>query len=920
VIESFNGRMRDELLNQHWWRSIDEARRAAAAYREDYNRVRPHSRLGIQTPEQFASALRSLETLTAFVSELGSRSTLMDHLRMSLSRRTRAGARAVSALLTAAMVLLASRAGAQELLSPQPSSPETDGYVYAMSRVGDTLYIGGGFGLVGPCTGQGALVSLDEGRPAAIYPKVAGIVRAVVSDDGGGWFIGGDFVGVGGQPRAHLAHILSDGTVSPWAPNPDSTVRALLWSEGHLYVGGDFSHIAGTERHGVARFDLPFWRLSRWNPDVDGGVYAMVVHDRSVYLGGRFSSVGGAARGNLAEVDQGFGRLGDWNPDADREVDALAEHGDAIYAGGLFRTIAGADHPQLVALDRATGSAQPRRWRLQRIPDVPEFDSGPYVGVLVVHRDRLYIGGSFTHVDSIARGGVAAIDLHTQDVTDWDAHLINNDAPSPYCFALAIRDGVVYVGGRFVRVGPAVQRLYVAAVDEAKGDLLPWYPKANGFVRALTADAHAIYVGGEFSSLWSWQPRNNLAALDTHTGEVLPWNPNVNAAVGHMVVSGNTMYIGGAFDHVGGQPRLQIAALELTSGSPTAWNPGVTGYTSQAVWSMAMRRGTLFVGGWFYAMGGQPRENLAAVDSATGVVTDWNPGADDIVQAMATRGDTLFAGGWFEQIAGETRHLIAAFDTRSGNLYSWQTQPITGHIEALAVGDRALYVAGTLHSVGDALREGLAALDFRSAWVLPWRADAPDRAVTLAVSHGVVYAGGWFSSVGGQERHGAAAIDSETGEVLPWDPQAKAQAPGFPVIASLLPWDNTIYLGGEYEGVGLTPSNGLTWLSDAGTIVHPPYVSVPSEPGAGHRLLVELVPNPARNHATLRYSLPSPSPVSLAIFDLQGRRVASILSGESQSAGDHEVQVRTESWPAGSYFYRLEASGQSAMEKLLVIR
>jgi putative transposase len=61
AIESFNGRMRDELLNQHWWRTLKEARGAVAAYREDYNRVRPHSTLGNRTPEEFAATLRSLD-------------------------------------------------------------------------------------------------------------------------------------------------------------------------------------------------------------------------------------------------------------------------------------------------------------------------------------------------------------------------------------------------------------------------------------------------------------------------------------------------------------------------------------------------------------------------------------------------------------------------------------------------------------------------------------------------------------------------------------------------------------------------------------------------------------------------------------------------------------------------------------------
>jgi putative transposase len=58
-VESYNGKMRDELLNQHWWRTLDEARRAVANYVEDYNCVRPHSTLDDQTPIEFVAAQRS---------------------------------------------------------------------------------------------------------------------------------------------------------------------------------------------------------------------------------------------------------------------------------------------------------------------------------------------------------------------------------------------------------------------------------------------------------------------------------------------------------------------------------------------------------------------------------------------------------------------------------------------------------------------------------------------------------------------------------------------------------------------------------------------------------------------------------------------------------------------------------------------
>lgn len=53
-IESFNGRFRDECLNQHVFHSLDEARDLIEAWRDDYNRVRPHSSLENLTPETFA--------------------------------------------------------------------------------------------------------------------------------------------------------------------------------------------------------------------------------------------------------------------------------------------------------------------------------------------------------------------------------------------------------------------------------------------------------------------------------------------------------------------------------------------------------------------------------------------------------------------------------------------------------------------------------------------------------------------------------------------------------------------------------------------------------------------------------------------------------------------------------------------------
>ncbi|MDQ4040422.1 MAG: delta-60 repeat domain-containing protein, partial [Actinomycetota bacterium] len=155
------------------------------------------------------------------------------------------------------MLCLAPAATASALPPEAPAAGAytTDGPVQALAHAAGRTYIGGAFTRVGRRTGSGVLLS-----PAGAtepFPEVAGgDVHAAVSDENGGWYIGGTFTAVGGQPHVSLAHVLADGTVDPGF-NPAVTdsgglpapVYALALSrpqadgERFLYVGGEFSRI-----------------------------------------------------------------------------------------------------------------------------------------------------------------------------------------------------------------------------------------------------------------------------------------------------------------------------------------------------------------------------------------------------------------------------------------------------------------------------------------------------------------------------------------------------------------------------------------------------------------------------------------------------------------------------------------------------
>lgn len=68
-VESFNGKFRDECLNESWFVSLEHAKAALSTWRRDYNEVRPHSSLAQLTPSAFAARLREYGSLQTHPSD-----------------------------------------------------------------------------------------------------------------------------------------------------------------------------------------------------------------------------------------------------------------------------------------------------------------------------------------------------------------------------------------------------------------------------------------------------------------------------------------------------------------------------------------------------------------------------------------------------------------------------------------------------------------------------------------------------------------------------------------------------------------------------------------------------------------------------------------------------------------------------------
>lgn len=794
-----------------------------------------------------------------------------------------------------------------------------NGNVLGIARSGNTLYIAGSFRSVGDNSGGFAPLDARTGQALGPFPKVAGSVYAIAPDGSGGWYLGGEFTGVGGQPRACLAQVRADGSVTDWNPGVSGSpgyidppgVHAIAVSNGRVFVGGAFRNIGGLPHRNLACVDAKTGAALNWDMDTNDGdarVYALASHDSTVFVGGWFSSLAGQPRYCLAAVDESNGALNAWQPDPDNSVWALIPRGDTLLVAGAFGWIGGGPRTFLAAVNVRTAQLLP----LDAHPDwvYLEYAPAPSIRSMALAGDTLYVGGDFTQIGGRALPTLAALNVATGQAFEWTPATLGfpaSGSPPDICYAIAVTSGTVYAGGSWDFAG-GLSRPSAAGLDRVTGEVTAWNPRPDLPIDALAVKGDTVYAGGEFSLLGEWTHRAGLAAIDLSTGRVKPWNPNPNGGLVTAVATrGDRVFVSGDFTSIGGdpQPRNNVAALDTLGGLATGWNPGANGLVSV----FAVTGDTLYAGGEFSEVGGLPRSHLAAISATSGEVLGWDPNADLPVLAMSTGEGVIYVGGLFDQIGGRPRGGIAAVDAVTGALSPWDPGTDNNTVDALLFSGGKLYVGGGFGMIGGQPRNAIAALDPASGLALPWNPQIagwgePARVRAFALADSQLCIGGSFSGIGGQSRVCLAAVDTATGLATDWDPGLDG------LVWSLATSGSTTFVGGGFARAGGIPADGLAAFFS-------PRKPLPAPTAFA---LARSVPNPARSTATFQFSLPEAAITTLSVYDLQGRRAHLVLDHVLQTAGPHAVPLRLDGWTAGVYFCRLEAGGRSATRKMVVVQ
>lgn len=792
----------------------------------------------------------------------------------------------------------------------------TDGRVDAITVSGGRIYIGGSFTRVAPIVGSAALLDAGTGAPIGAYARVNGQVLAAVGDGSGGWFIGGGFTSVRGTARNNLAHLDAAGNLTSWNPGANGVVRSLAY-DGTVFVGGEFSTLGGQPRAYLGAVNAGAGNATGWNPGANGTVYSLLVNGSTIYAGGNYTMIGGQARSCIAALGTLSGVPTSWNPNANNVVAAMSLRGNTLYAGGYFTEVGGQPRNYIVGIDVATGS--PTAWN--PTANDPVLALRTTQRLILPGTITVFVGGYFTSIGGQARNSLGAIDGVTGTVTAWNP---NADGPVS---AIAVRTSnstgeatTIYAGGEFLNIG-GQPRLRLAALTPA-GAVTGWNPVPDGPITSLALGAGTVHVGGTFNAIGG-QPRNRIAALDAASGAVTSWNPNANGTVRALAFSGSTLYVGGTFNNIGGQARYSIAALDTTTGLATAWDASAFDPPQTAeVNALAVRAGVVYVGGRFSIIGGPNafRNNIAGLDAATGAPTNFNPGADGIVSALATtqrvtfpNAVTVYAAGEFFAIGGQARFHIAALDGQTGAAMTWNpsadypARSLAVRTSEITGAATTIYAGGEFLNIGGQPRRHIAALSTSGA-ATSWNPDADGTVNALAFKNTGIAVGGFYSMIGGAFRSSLAEINLSTGLATPWNPSPNGQ------VASIASTGGLVYVGGFFSRVLGQSRPNLAGVTDQTVAVQAP-VAIP------HILSLSAAPNPSRSGVALQVTLAEPGEAELGIYDLSGRLVRRLHRGPLT------IGVTRLEWDgrddrgrapgSGIYFVRARAGKQHSSLKLL---
>jgi len=423
-----------------------------------------------------------------------------------------------------------------------------NGVVSAIVDAGPVVYVGGSFTLAGNVDANNMACWDKSTRTwSALGSReqngVSGSVYSLAFIDGE-LFVGGLFSSVSssGQNAISANNIARwSATTGSWAPlgsasqnGTNSYISALAVLGGDLFIGGAFTSVSNSSQGAVSANRIARWNTSGsfWSalgsPTQNGTnqrVFSLAVSGTDLFVGGEFNGVFSSSQSYLAAgcIAHWSTATSTWIPMGGVEtsgtntgVFALAVIGTDLFAGGNFKTVLSTNGDRISANRIARWSTATGAW--SPLGDVVVNGlSGLFVECLAVRGTDLYVGGSFTNVNSSNSSIQSANQIARWSTTGgfWSAlGSSTQNGVEGSVRALAISGDDLFVGGYPVGVNSSTQRsvassgIATAFISVASptwnSTKVTSNPNAASGSRTGAAHAswHLYYYKGTDSNIW----------------------------------------------------------------------------------------------------------------------------------------------------------------------------------------------------------------------------------------------------------------------------------------------------------------------------------------------------------------------------------------------------------------------------------
>ncbi|MCC7176864.1 MAG: PQQ-binding-like beta-propeller repeat protein [Acidobacteria bacterium] len=360
----------------------------------------------------------------------------------------------------------------------------------------------------------------------------------------------------------------------------------------------------------------------------------------------------------------------------------------------------------------------------------------------------------------------------------------------------------------------------------------------DGYVGRAAQIGRRLFIAGSFNHVSA--PTGGAVVVD-EAGKLVPGRfPRFDGTVNAIVADGlGGWVVVGGFTRVDGQPQAYFARV----GPDRSVDPRYRITANGPIRQVAIAHGRVYLLGDFTIIDGVERHGLAALDTATGVLSGFaasfhTEGRRMIALSVSSIGVYVSAAGrlWgFDASNGTTLFYrdvtVNAIAATSARVYVggggsvrpvWAVDPLTGRdlawsigltfrrlsdyvdntsIDALLIDGGRLYLGGYFLTADN--RSHLAAVDAASGEASPWRASSGLSPVTGLLRVGpAIVATGHSAAVSIPTRH-VWPFDAHTGALLSWDPQPY----GSVTSVSLAPEGAVI--GGDFNGIDGVPRSSL---------------------------------------------------------------------------------------------------------------